>query len=306
MKTNENISSLTTEKRNLNTYNIDRVSTLEIVKIINSEDKKVPEAIEKELPKIAKAIDKISEKLTNSGRMFYVGAGTSGRLGVLDASECPPTFGIPHEKIQGIIAGGKEAVFISKEGAEDFKELAIEDLKKKQLNSKDVVVGIAASGRTPYVIGAIEYANLIGAFTISITCNENSYISEISKISINPIVGEEVITGSTRLKSGTAQKLVLNMLSTGSMIKLGKVYGNLMVDVKCTNDKLIERGKNIVVEATGVSREKALNVLEETNFDVKLSIFMILSKLQKNEAEKILEDNDGYIYKALEKVKGYT
>lgn len=297
------LDKLTTESRNLSTSNIDKVSTLEMVKIINNEDKKVAEAIEKEIPKIAQAIDFIVERMKKGGRLIYIGAGTSGRLGILDASECPPTYGVSEELVQGIIAGGYEAIFRAKEGAEDSKELAIEDLKLKELSSNDIVVGIAASGRTPYVVGGLEYANQVGALTISITCNSDSEVSKTSKISIAPIVGAEVITGSTRLKSGTAQKLVLNMLSTGSMIKLGKVYGNLMVDVKATNKKLVERAKKIVCEATGIEKSLAEDILLKTNYDVKLSIFMILSGLSLNDAKEKLLKNDGYIAKALESVK---
>ena len=297
------LDKLTTESRNLSTSNIDKVSTLEMVKIINNEDKKVAEAVEKEIPKIAQAIDYIVERIKKGGRLIYIGAGTSGRLGILDASECPPTYGVSEELIQGIIAGGREAIFRAKEGAEDSKELAIEDLKLKKLSSNDIVVGIAASGRTPYVVGGLEYGNQIGALTISITCNSDSEVSKTSQISIAPIVGAEVITGSTRLKSGTAQKLVLNMLSTGSMIKLGKVYGNLMVDVKATNKKLIERAKKIVCEATGIEKNLAEDILLKTDYDVKLSIFMILSGLSLNDAREKLLENDGYIAKALESIK---
>ena len=196
-----------------------------------------------------------------------------------------------------------QAIFRAKEGAEDSKELAVEDLKNKSLNENDIVVGLAASGRTPYVIGGLEYGNEIGALTVSITCNANSEVAKAAKISIAPVVGPEVVTGSTRLKSGTAQKLVLNMLSTGTMIKLGKVYGNLMVDVRATNEKLVERAKRIVCEATGITREESEKILEETNFDVKLSIFMILSKLNKDEAKKVLYENKGYIAEALKSIK---
>ncbi len=297
-----NLKKLTTESRNKNTMDIDRVSTLEMVKLINNEDKRVAEAVENELPKIAEAIDCISERMNKGGRLIYIGAGTSGRLGILDASECPPTFGISEEIVQGIIAGGKEAIFRAKEGAEDSKELAVEDLKNKNITENDTIVGIAASGRTPYVIGGLEYANKIGALTISVTCNANSQVSKAAKISIAPVVGAEVVTGSTRLKSGTAQKLVLNMLSTGAMIKLGKVYGNLMVDVKSSNEKLTERAKLIVCEATGISIEEATGVLNKTGFDVKLAIFMILSKLNKEEARIILDQNKGYIAKALNNI----
>ncbi|MGL5084906.1 MAG: N-acetylmuramic acid 6-phosphate etherase [Clostridium sp.] len=294
-----NLGKLTTESRNENTLNIDKVSTLEMVKIINSEDKKVAEAVERELPQIAEAIDGIVERMHKGGRLIYIGAGTSGRLGILDASECPPTYGVSEELVQGVIAGGQEAIFRAKEGAEDSKELAVEDLKERKLNENDIVVGLAASGRTPYVIGGLEFANEIGALTVSVTCNADSDVSKAARISISPVVGAEVVTGSTRLKSGTAQKLVLNMLSTGSMIKLGKVYGNLMVDVRSTNEKLVERAKKIVSEATGVDINAASVVLEETKFDVKLAIFMILSGLDINASRIKLDENKGYIAKAL-------
>lgn len=296
------LEKLTTESRNQNTLNIDKVSTLEMVKMINNEDKKVAEAVEAELPRIAEAIDEIAIRMNKGGRLIYIGAGTSGRLGILDASECPPTYGVSEELVQGVIAGGHEAIFRAKEGAEDSKELAVEDLKNKKITENDIIVGLAASGRTPYVIGGLEYANKVGAMTISITCNAGSEVSKAAKISIAPVVGPEVVTGSTRLKSGTAQKLVLNMLSTGTMIKLGKVYGNLMVDVKATNEKLVERAKKIVCEATGVTREEAGKYLEETNYDVKLSIFMILSKLEQEEARKVLENSKGYIAEALKNI----
>lgn len=296
------LDKLTTESRNKDTLNIDKVSTLEMVKIINNEDKKVALAVENELPQIAEAIDGIVERINRGGRLIYIGAGTSGRLGILDASECPPTYGVSEELVQGIIAGGKEAIFRAKEGAEDSKELAIEDLKNKSLSENDIVVGLAASGRTPYVIGGLEYANIIGSLTISVTCNGDSEVSKVAKISIAPVVGAEVVTGSTRLKSGTAQKLVLNMLSTATMIKLGKVYGNLMVDVKATNEKLVERAKRIVCEATGVEKVQAEKFLTETNFDVKLAIFMILSGLNINEAKEKLSQSKGYIAKAMETI----
>jgi len=294
-----NLKKLTTESRNENTMDIDTVSTLEMVKMINNEDKKVAEAVEKELPKIALAIDSIAQRMNKGGRLIYIGAGTSGRLGILDASECPPTFGTPEDLVLGIIAGGKEAIFRAIEGSEDSKELAESDLKSKGLTENDTVVGLAASGRTPYVIGGLEYANEIGALTVSVTCNANSSVSKVAKISIAPVVGAEVVTGSTRLKSGTAQKLVLNMLSTGAMIKLGKVYGNLMVDVKSTNEKLTQRAKLIVCTATGIAIEEATEILGKTDFDVKLAIFMILSKLNKEEAKIRLDRNRGYIANAL-------
>lgn len=293
------LNKLATEERNKNTLNIDKVSTMEMVKLMNMEDKKVAIAVEKELENIAVAIDKISENMKKGGRLIYIGAGTSGRLGVLDAAECPPTYGISKDLIQGIIAGGFDAMFNSKEGAEDSEELGRKDLESKNINENDSIVGLTASGRTPYVMGALKYAKSVKAFTASITCSKISKLIEISDVFISPLVGAEVITGSTRLKSGSAQKLVLNMISTGVMIKLGKVYGNLMVDVKTSNKKLVERAKKIVCEATDCDLEKAVEVLEETSYNVKLSIFMILSKLDINEARKILDENKGYIAKAL-------
>lgn len=298
---NIDLSKMVTEKRNSNTKDIDKVSTLEMVKKINCEDKLVACAVEKELPQIAEAIDKIADAMNNGGRLIYCGAGTSGRLGILDASECPPTYGVSSELVKGIIAGGIEAIFKAKEGAEDSKELCVEDLNNMNFTNKDVLVGIAASGRTPYVIGGLEYANSIGAVTVGVTCNPQSEIASVAKIAISPVVGPEVITGSTRMKAGTAQKMVLNMLSTGAMVRTGKVYGNLMVDVKATNEKLVERAKHIVMEATEVTREKAEAVLEETNYDVKLSILMIMTNLSKEEGKELLEKNNGYIAKALEK-----
>ncbi|MDD7795649.1 N-acetylmuramic acid 6-phosphate etherase [Clostridium sp. 'White wine YQ'] len=298
-----NLEILVTEKRNENTKKIDSVTTVEMLKLINNEDKAVPLAVEKELNKISDAVDLISSKIKEGGRFIYCGAGTSGRLGVLDASECLPTYGVGDDVIVALIAGGRDAMFKAKEGAEDSKELCVKDLKDIEFTNKDVFVGIAASGRTPYVIGGLEYAGSIGASTISISCNPNSPMAKISDISIAPVVGPEVVTGSTRMKAGTAQKLVLNMISTGVMIKMGKVYGNLMVDVNPSNEKLVERAKRIVMQATDVSREKAEEILKETNYNVKLSIMMIISNLDKEKAEELLLLNSGYIAKAIESLK---
>ncbi len=293
-------NKIITEEINQDTKNIDNVSTIEMVEMINAEDKKVAYAVEKELPVIAKAIDVISDKLSKGGRLIYIGAGTSGRLGILDASECPPTFGVSKDLVQGLIAGGHKAIFEAVEGAEDNKELASEDLKNIEFNSKDVIVGIAASGRTPYTIGGLEYGNSIGAYTISITNNPNSKLSKVANLSIAPIVGPEVISGSTRLKSGTSQKMVLNMLTTGSMIKLGKVYENLMVDVVAQNLKLIERSKKLVSLATGVSNTIATEYLEKTEYNVKLAILLIKTGLSVEEGRELLEKNQGYLRKAIE------
>ncbi|ABY91491.1 MAG: N-acetylmuramic acid 6-phosphate etherase [Thermoanaerobacterium sp.] len=293
------LDKLITEGRNPDTLDIDRLSTEDMLKKINNEDKKVPIAVEKEIPNIAKAVDIIAEKLKQGGRLIYIGAGTSGRLGILDASECPPTFGVDPEMVQGIIAGGDVAIRRSVEDAEDKEDLGKEDLKKKNLSSKDVVVGIAASGRTPYVLGALRYAKEVGAHTVGISCNPDSEMKKIVDIMIAPVVGPEVIMGSTRMKAGTAQKLVLNMLSTGAMIKLGKVYSNLMVDVKATNEKLINRAKRIVKLATDADEKVIEKILKETNYNVKLTILMILTGLNQNKAKELLDRSNGYIAKAL-------
>ena len=269
-------SKLTTEQRNAASANIDKVSTLEMVKIINDEDKKIAAAVEKVLPQIARAIDIIAEKIGNGGRLFYIGAGTSGRLGVLDASECPPTFGVANDLVQGIIAGGNYALTNAVEGAEDDKNLAVKDLAEKNFGAADVLVGIAASGRTPYVISAIDYAKKIGAVTLGVSCVENSALAKIVDIDITPVTGAEVVTGSTRMKAGTATKMVLNMLTTGAMIKLGKVYGNLMVDVHATNEKLRDRAKRIVIAATGCDEVTAVEMLKKFNGSAKSAIDFLL------------------------------
>lgn len=294
------LENLTTELVNINTLDIDQKSALEIVNIMNEEDKKVPLAVEKELPNISKAVEKIVEAFKNEGRLIYLGAGTSGRLGILDAAECPPTFSTPKEMVVGLIAGGEIALIEAVEGAEDIEDEGLKDLVDINLTSKDVVVGIAASGRTPYVIGGLNYANTIGATTVSLSCNENSPISELSDISITPIVGPEIIAGSTRLKSATAQKLVLNMLTTASMIGIGKVYNNLMVDVQTTNKKLINRAKRIIMLATGIEENLAEQVLKESNYQPKVAIVMIKTNCNKDEAIKKLEEANGFIKKALE------
>ncbi|MCO6545143.1 MAG: N-acetylmuramic acid 6-phosphate etherase [Gilliamella sp.] len=294
-----NLSAMLTENRNPNSEKIDNCSTLEMLQIINNEDKKVALAIEKELPNIAKAVDAISLTLSNQGRLIYIGAGTSGRLGILDASECPPTYGTSPEQVIGLIAGGKTAIFKAIENAEDNPELAITDLKNINFNSNDVLVGIAASGRTPYVIGAMQYAKSIGAIVISLCCNPSAPMINLANIAITPIVGAEVITGSSRMKAGTAQKLVLNMLTTASMIKIGKVYSNLMVDVQATNAKLVERQISIVMQATDCSREKAIAALTESNKHCKTAILMILSSLNAEQARLKLKKENGFIRQIL-------
>ncbi len=293
------ISKISTEMRNENTKNIDIVSTCEILKLINNEDKTVPYAVEKAINQIAKVVDIATDAFSKGGRLFYVGAGTSGRLGVLDASECPPTFGVKNDLVIGIIAGGDKAIRSSIENAEDSTEEAVKDLTKHHLNSSDVVIGIAASGRTPYAIGAIEFANKIGCETACITTSENSEIAQIAKHPIEAITGAEPLTGSTRMKSGTAQKLILNMITTASMVKIGKVYENLMIDVQMTNNKLISRAQSIVMDVTGVSLEVASHHLKKYN-SVKYAIFSIISKIEnKEEIEAILNEHHGNIRESL-------
>ncbi|EOX4828105.1 N-acetylmuramic acid 6-phosphate etherase [Vibrio alginolyticus] len=293
------LSHLVSEGRNPDTMDIDLLPSLDIVQRINQQDKLVPLAVEKVLPEIAEAVDKITEAFKVGGRLFYIGAGTSGRLGVLDASECPPTFGTDPEMVVGIIAGGKEAMFRAKEGAEDDPALGEQDLKENTLTQCDVVVGIAASGRTPYVIGGLEYANELGATTVALSCNPDSPIADIADIAISPVVGPEALTGSTRLKSGTAQKLVLNMLTTASMIRLGKSYQNLMVDVKATNAKLVARAARIVMQATDCTNQEAKTALKETDYDAKLAILMILTGLDRESATEQLNAKQGYLRKVV-------
>ncbi|MDF7670626.1 N-acetylmuramic acid 6-phosphate etherase [Orbaceae bacterium ESL0721] len=293
------LSNMVTESRNSNSENIDACSTVEILKIINSEDKSVPLAVEKVLPQIAKAVDVISHALLNNGRLIYMGAGTSGRLGILDASECPPTYGTLPNQVIGLIAGGNEAVFKAVEGAEDLPDFAIKDLKNIKFTQNDILVGIAASGRTPYVIGGMKYAKSLGATVISLCCNLNSPMDQIADIAITPLVGPEVITGSSRMKAGTAQKLVLNMLTTASMIKIGKVYRNLMVDVNATNAKLIERQIRIVMQATECDRDTAIWALNQSDKQCKTAILMLLTNSSVEQAKKQLLQNQGFLRKAL-------
>lgn len=294
-----NLEKITTERRNPATMNIDNEDTLSICKLINNEDKNVALTIEKILPQIAAAVDNIVDKMKTGGRLFYIGAGTSGRLGVLDAAECPPTYSVPPELIQGLIAGGKEAMFRAQEGAEDNENLAAADLAEKKLTANDVVIGIAASGRTPYVIGGLKFAKKISAFTISIACSAHAPISNISDIALEAVTGAEVITGSTRMKAGTAQKLILNMLSTASMIKLGKVYQNLMIDVNASNNKLYERACRIVMAATDITHEEAAKLLKITGGKVKPAIIMHLMQIDFTAAQKLLKDNDGFIRRTI-------
>ncbi|HDZ9621028.1 N-acetylmuramic acid 6-phosphate etherase [Vibrio cholerae] len=294
------LSHLVSEGRNPDTMDIDLLSSQEIVERLNQQDKQVPLAVEAVLPQIAQAVDKITVAFKQGGRLIYLGAGTSGRLGVLDASECPPTFGVSDQMVIGLIAGGKEAMFTAQEGAEDNATLGEHDLQQIDFSSKDVLVGIAASGRTPYVIGALEYANDLGATTIALSCNPDSPIAEIAQIAISPVVGPEALTGSTRLKSGTAQKLVLNMLTTASMIRLGKSYQNLMVDVRATNRKLIARAVQIVMQATDCQREEAEALLKESHNNAKLAILMHLTGMNYEQATAKLSQSDGFLRRAME------
>lgn len=299
----KNLNMLTTEQQNENSLHIDEMDTINIIKTINDEDKKVALAIEKEVEAISKAVDAIYEKVSNGGRLIYIGAGTSGRLGVLDASECPPTYGVSPNLVQGLIAGGSDALVNAIEGAEDSKEFAVEDLKNINLTENDVVCGLAASGRTPYVIGALEYANSLKATTVSICCVKGGAISKCASYPIEVEVGPEVITGSTRMKSGTAQKMVLNMLSTSLMVKLGKVYGNLMIDVQPTNEKLKERAVGIVKKCTDANETEARELLNNSNYDVKCAILMKETGLDYSACQKMLLDNQNNIAKVIKKFK---
>ena len=295
----QTLSTLITEKRNPNSMHVDSLSALEIVQLMNEEDKQVPLAIEKCLPQIAQAVECIVAAFQQGGRLVYIGAGTSGRLGVLDASECPPTFGVSPEMVKGIIAGGERALRHPIEGAEDSKAQAVFDLQTIHFSSKDVLVGIAASGRTPYVIGSLEYAKSLGSVTVSIASNPNSAMANIVDIAIDTVVGPEVLTGSSRLKSGTAQKLVLNMLTTASMILMGKCYQNLMVDVQASNEKLKARAIRIVMQATDCDKTLAEETLKLAEQNAKLAIMMILSGLDRAQAEALLEKYHGKLQLAL-------
>lgn len=278
---------------------LDTMTPLEVVTVMNREDAKVPQAIAPHLPRIAQAVTWAIEALQAGGRIFYVGAGTSGRLGVLDAAECPPTFGVSPDLFVGLMAGGERAFTRSIEGAEDSQELGRKDLMERDLSDKDLVVGIAASGRTPYVIGALTYANEVGCNTVAIACNEGSAIGQVAKLAIEIVVGPEVLTGSTRLKAGTAQKLILNMISTASMVGVGKAYQNLMVDVMQSNEKLHARAENIVIEATGIKREDARKAIQDAGGSVKTAITMILANCSNEEAVERLKKAEGHVRQAI-------
>lgn len=294
-----NLTKLITESRNERTKRIDDMTTEEILTTMNEEDMKVAIAIETVLPEIEQAVEAVVQSFENGGRLFYIGAGTSGRIGILDAVECPPTFSTSRELVQGIIAGGKGAIEVAVEGAEDSVDLGAEDLKERQITKADTIIGIAASGRTPYVAGALKYAQEIGATTVSLTSNENSVISEFADIKIEVITGPEVLTGSTRLKAASAHKMILNMISTTSMIKMGKVYENLMVDVNISNQKLLERAIRIIQTVTDASYEVAKNMLLQANKEVKPAIVMINGDVSYEAAKAYIEEADGYVRQAI-------
>lgn len=294
------LQKIATEQRNPNTMNIDTLSTLDMMKLINQEDHRVADAVGEVTDKIAQAVDVIAEKLAAGGRLIYCGAGTSGRLGILDAVECPPTYSTDPETVQALMAGGYGAIFKAVEGAEDSKELGVQDMQNIHFGPKDVLVGIAASGRTPYVRGCMEYAKRLGAPTVAVTCCPGSELDQFADIGIAPAPGPEVVTGSTRMKSGTAQKMVLNMLSTGAMIKLGKVYGNLMVDVKPSNEKLIRRCVTIVCSAAECTEAEATKALEECDYRPKVAIVMVLRGVNADTACAMLQKAEGRIAKVLE------
>ncbi|WP_427814514.1 N-acetylmuramic acid 6-phosphate etherase [Enterococcus sp. 22-H-5-01] len=294
-----NLENLTTERRNETTFGLDEMSVSQAVKLMNQEDHKVADAVADQLPQIEKVVEATIAGFKKGGRLIYMGAGTSGRLGVLDAAECVPTFGVEPEMVVGLIAGGEKAMTVAVEGAEDNAELGAQVLKDLQLNEHDVVIGIAASGRTPYVIGGLDYARSIGAATGTVACNKDAEISKHASMPIEVDCGPEFLTGSTRLKSGTAQKLILNMISTISMIGIGKVYNNLMVDVKPTNEKLVERSKRIIMQATEADYETAAHYFEAAEQNVKLAIVMILTNSDKEAASEKLVQADGFVKKTL-------
>ena len=292
-----------TEQENPNTTNIDKVPTLEAVRLINDEDKKVASAVEKVLPEIADAVDKIVERLKRGGRLFYVGTGTSGRLGVLDASEIPPTYGVSYDLVQGVIAGGYDALYKATEASEDNAQAGKTDLQARGLTEKDAVLGIAASGRTPYTIGALDFARALGCFTACIACVPDSPITKSAEIAIVPVTGAEAVTGSTRMKAGTAQKMVLNMISTAAMIRLGYVTGNRMTNVKSSNIKLKERSVRILMAETGLDKPAAQNLLNEANYDLRVAIVMQKAGVSRAAAETALTENNFVIEKAVESAK---
>lgn len=298
------LNKLDTEKNNQRTLNIDELTTEEVLQKINDEDKTVATIVEKSIPEIAKLVNKIVHRMKSGGRLFYIGAGTSGRLGVLDAAECPPTYGVDNGLVVGLMAGGNDAMFVAQEGAEDSKTLAREDLVAYNLCDKDTVIGLAASGRTPYVIGGVSYAKEVGALTGSISCVQSAEVSAVVDYPIEAVTGAETIMGSTRMKAGTAQKLILNMISTSVMIKLGKVYKNYMVDLKPTNKKLEIRSKNMIRTLTGVDEKKAEQLYVESGYNVKKALIMELMDVDRETAEKALLKGDGHIKQAIQRLGG--
>jgi N-acetylmuramic acid 6-phosphate etherase len=296
----EELKNIATEAQNQNTLDIDLLDSLSVVKKINHEDKKVALAVEKILPQVAQAVDQIVTAFAIGGRLIYIGAGTSGRLGILDAVECPPTFSVSDKQVIGIIAGGDKAIYKAVEGAEDNIQEAIEDLKKVNFNRNDVLVGIAASGRTPYVISAMKYGKDLGATVVGVSCSPKQMVSDIADINLCAVVGPEALTGSTRMKSGTAQKLILNMLSTASMIRIGKSYRNLMVDVNSSNEKLYARAIHIVIQATHCDYQDAQNALVEAENNVKLAILLILTGVDAKQGKTMLAQSHGFLRKAVE------
>ena len=294
------LTKLVTETRNPNTMDLDQMTPLELVSVMNQEDLNVVVGVKEVLPQVAQAIEWAVSSLEAGGRIVYFGAGTSGRLGVLDAVECPPTFGVSPDVVVGLIAGGEKAFVRAVEGAEDSLELCEEELKKIALNKDDIAIGIAASGRTPYVIGGLRYARSLGCKTVAIACNKGSEVGKEAELAIEPSCGPEVLTGSTRLKAGTAQKMILNMISTGSMVGVGKAYQNLMVDVQQTNKKLVVRAQNITMAATGCTREEAAQALEQADGNAKLAIVMLLTQMPAEEAKAKLEAAHGHVRGALQ------
>lgn len=294
------LNHLNTEKRNPNTMDLDRLSAGKILELMQEEDAKVSLAVKEKLPEIERVARCVIRSFKQGGRLIYIGAGTSGRMGILDAVECVPTFGTSPEMVQGVIAGGETAIHTAVEGAEDSPELAMEDLARLGLSEKDTVIGIAASGRTPYVIGGLQYAAQVGATTASLACNPDAVISKYAQHPIEIVTGPEVLTGSTRLKAGTAQKMVLNMISTTAMIGIGKAFSNLMVDVQPTNEKLVTRAKSMISEITGCDLATASNYYEMSGHQVKVAVTMLLAGLSSEEAIQRLEQSDGFIRRAIE------
>ncbi|MCG1027258.1 N-acetylmuramic acid 6-phosphate etherase [Virgibacillus halodenitrificans] len=297
------LTNLATEKRNQHTAHIDTMSTKEILNVINKEDMTVAQRVQQVLPQVEKVVDAVSHALSRGGKLFYVGAGTSGRIGIMDAVECPPTFSTSPELVQAVMAGGTGAFVQAVEGAEDEEERGIEDLEKRNITDLDVVIGIAASGRTPYVIGALKHAKKVGAVTVSLSSNLDSAISKFASIPIEVETGPEVLTGSTRMKAATAHKMMLNMITTTSMIKIGKVYENLMVDVKVSNKKLKDRAISIVSTITNVAEEKATEILEITNFEVKPAIVMLKANVSFEEAQSYISQEGGFVREAIERAR---